>query len=56
MKIPVASLSSMGTCGAWSVALMVLHLMGHITGWWWPCIYITLFLIAQGQEQGPPKF
>jgi hypothetical protein len=41
----------MTTPGAMSVALCVLHLTGHVTGWYWPVVYVTLFLIAVGQEQ-----
>ena len=51
MKFPESkSNQGMGTAGMTGVVLMVLHLMGYVTGWYWPVIYIFLILFAIGVE------
>ena len=41
---------SIGTAGATGIALMVLHITGHLIGWAWPILYVFIILIAAGQE------
>jgi len=50
MKLPSSNMTGIGTAGAAGVALMVLHLTGHITGWGWPILYVILILMGMGQE------
>jgi len=50
MRLPERQLSSIGTAGASGIALMVLHITGHLTGWAWPILYIFLILAGIGQE------
>tara|TARA_A100001388_G_scaffold166780_1_gene124545 strand:+ start:1682 stop:1846 length:165 start_codon:yes stop_codon:yes gene_type:complete len=50
MKFPKPQSSGIGTTGAVGVSLMVLHLTGFVTGWYWPIIYILFILSAIGQE------
>ena len=51
MKFPTPpQITGIGTTGATGVALMVLHLTGHIVGWAWPILYIFLIISAIGQE------
>ena len=49
MKFSNAS-SGVGTMGLAGVSLMVLHITDHITGWYWPFLYIFLLISAIGQE------
>jgi len=49
MKLPTTG-GGIGSGGAAGIALMVLHLTGHITGWAWPILYIFLILAGIGQE------
>tara|TARA_B100001057_G_C22165836_1_gene687437 strand:- start:156 stop:320 length:165 start_codon:yes stop_codon:yes gene_type:complete len=51
MRIPdTKQKEGMGTAGVTGVVLMVLHLMGYVTGWYFPVIYIFLILFAIGVE------
>lgn len=50
MKLPERQLTGIGTAGASGVALMVLHITGHLTGWAWPLLYVLLILMGIGQE------
>ena len=50
MKLPERQLSSIGTTGATGIALMVLHIAGHLVGWAWPLLYVFLILAGIGQE------
>lgn len=51
MKLPTVPQSSgIGTAGATGVALMILHITGHLTGWAWPILYIFLIISGIGQE------
>lgn len=49
MKFSNAS-SGIGTMGVTGISLMVLHITGYLTGWAWPLLYVTLLLLAIGQE------
>lgn len=49
MKLPTAP-SGLSTLGVTGVSLMVLHILGHINGWGWPILYVTLILMGIGQE------
>ena len=42
--------SGIGTAGAAGVALMTLHVVGYLTGWAWPILYVMLILMGIGQE------
>jgi len=56
MKLPETSKSSgIGTTGATGIALMILHITGHITGWAWPLLYVFLILSGAGQENKKAK-
>lgn len=51
MKLPnIPQPSGIGTAGVTGVALMVLHITGHLTGWAWPLLYVFLILAGIGQE------
>ena len=51
MRLPeTKNQQGMGTAGVTGIFLMVLHLMGYVTGWYWPVIYIFLILFAIGVE------
>ncbi len=51
MKFPeTKNQQGMGTAGITGIVLMVLHLMGYVTGWYFPVIYIFLILFAIGLE------
>ena len=51
MRLPETKIQQgMGTAGVTGIILMVLHLMGYVTGWYWPVIYIFLILFAIGVE------
>ena len=49
MKLPVSHIG-LSTFGATGIALMILHVLGHLTGWAWPILYVILILIGAGQE------
>lgn len=51
MKLPSANMTGIGTAGATGIALMVLHITGHLTGWAWPLLYVILILAGIGQEK-----
>lgn len=42
---------SIGTTGATGITLMVLHIVGYLTGWAWPILYVFLILVGIGQEK-----
>lgn len=51
MKLPdYRSQQGMGTAGVTGIVLMVLHLMGYVSGWYWPVLYIFLILFSIGSE------
>lgn len=50
MKLPSSNMTGIGTAGAAGIALMVLHITGHLTGWAWPILYVILILAGMGQE------
>lgn len=50
MMLPDYKNSGIGTAGATGVALMILHVVGYLTGWAWPLLYIFLILMGVGQE------
>lgn len=52
MALPKIPTQNTGICtiGAAGVALMVLHLIGYITGWAWPIMYVILIVSANDQE------
>ena len=52
MKFPEYKNTGIGTAGASGVALMILHIMGHLVGWAWPLRYICLILMGIGSEYG----
>tara|TARA_X000001036_G_C20466264_1_gene719584 strand:+ start:322 stop:498 length:177 start_codon:yes stop_codon:yes gene_type:complete len=47
--------SGIGTAGATGVALMILHIVGYLTGWAWPILYVILILMGIGQEYHTKK-
>ena len=49
MKLPTAP-SGLSTIGVTGVTLMTLHILGHLNGWAWPGLYVTLILMGIGQE------
>ena len=49
MKLPVSH-TGLSTFGAAGITLMVLHILGHLTGWAWPIFYVILILMGAGQE------
>lgn len=49
MKLPTAP-TGISTLGATGIALMVMHILGHIEGWAWPFLYVILILMGIGQE------
>lgn len=50
MMIPTPLISGIGTTGATGIALMILHITGHLIGWAWPILYVLLILAGMGQE------
>lgn len=52
MKLPEShnNQKSITTAGATGITLMVLHILGHLTGWAWPILYIFLILVGIGNE------
>lgn len=49
MKFPTKNLG-LSTTGATGIVLMTLHITGHLTGWAWPLLYVTLIVSGIGQE------
>ena len=49
MKLPHLT-GSIGTGGATGIALMILHIRGHLSGWAWPILYVFLIVAGIGQE------
>tara|TARA_B100000945_G_scaffold287849_1_gene259733 strand:+ start:43 stop:216 length:174 start_codon:yes stop_codon:yes gene_type:complete len=50
MRIPEIRSKGINTTGLTGIVLMTLHLLGHITGWGWPVLYVLLILSGIGQE------
>ena len=50
MMLPDYKNSGIGTAGAAGIALMILHIVGYLTGWAWPLLYVFLILMGIGQE------
>lgn len=55
MKLPTTELQGIGTTGATGIVLMTLHILGHLSGWAWPILYVVLILMGIGQERGATK-
>tara|TARA_X000000368_G_scaffold398892_1_gene369358 strand:+ start:803 stop:973 length:171 start_codon:yes stop_codon:yes gene_type:complete len=55
MKLPTTELQGIGTTGATGIVLMTLHILGYLTGWAWPILYVILILMGIGQERGASK-
>ena len=55
MKLPTTELQGIGTTGATGIVLMPLHILGYLTGWAWPLLYVILILMGIGQERGASK-
>ena len=36
--------------GAAGISLMVLHILGHLTGWAWPILYVSMILMGIASE------
>jgi len=49
MKFSNAS-SGIGTAGLTGIVLMAFHITDHLTGWYWPILYIFLIMAGMGQE------
>jgi len=54
MKLPQPEITviqnGITTAGAAGIALMILHILGHLTGWAWPILYVFLILAGIGRE------
>ena len=50
MMLPDYKNSGIGTAGAAGIALMILHIVGYLTGWAWPLLSAFLILMGIGQE------
>lgn len=51
MKLPERTdMFLMPTVTLVAAILMIAHLWGHITGWGWPVLYVTLFFLGHSQE------
>jgi hypothetical protein len=51
MKLPERSdRYLLPTTSVTGLALMILHLTGHITGWGWPILYIALLFMGHSIE------
>ena len=51
MKLPeLNSPNGICTTGATGIALMILHITGHLTGWAWPILYVLLIISGIGRE------
>ena len=50
MMLPDYKNSGIGTAGAAGIALMILHIVGYLTGLAWPLLYVFLILMGIGQE------
>lgn len=51
MKLP-ENRTGVSTFGLTGIVLMTLHIMGYLTGWAWPLLYVFLILIGAGFEKG----
>jgi hypothetical protein len=51
MKLP-QNKTGLSTAGATGIVLMTLHIIGYLTGWAWPLLYIFLILSGIGFERG----
>tara|TARA_B100000427_G_C15480126_1_gene582545 strand:- start:902 stop:1075 length:174 start_codon:yes stop_codon:yes gene_type:complete len=50
MRIPEIRSKGINTTGLTGIVLMTLHLLGYITGWGWPVLYVLLIMSGVGQE------
>jgi hypothetical protein len=51
MKLPEGlQKTGITTMGGAGIALMVLHIMGHLTGWAWPILYVCMILMGIASE------
>jgi len=50
MKFPTKN-PGLNTTGVTGIVLMSLHITGHLIGWAWPLLYVTLIVSGIGQEQ-----
>ena len=51
MKLPDGlQKTGITTMGAAGISLMVLHILGHLTGWAWPILYVSMILMAFASE------
>ena len=51
MKLPEGlQKTGITTMGAAGIALMVLHIMGYLTGWAWPILYVCMILMGIASE------
>jgi hypothetical protein len=56
MKLPeISKPTGISTTGLTGIVLMTLHIMGYLTGWAWPLLYVFLILIGVGQENKKQK-
>jgi len=51
MKLP-PNRPGLNTFGLTGIVLMTLHILGHLTGWAWPLLYVFLILVGAGLEKG----
>lgn len=51
MKFP-ENRTGLSTAGLTGISLMILHILGHLTGWAWPILYIFLIVSGIGIEGG----
>ena len=50
MRIPEIRSKGINTTGLTGIVLMTLHILGHLTGWGWPVLYVLLIMSGIGQE------
>ena len=51
MKLPDGlQKTGITTAGATGIVLMTLHILGYLTGWAWPLLYVSLILMGIGSE------
>ena len=59
MKLPQPEITviqnGVTTVGATGIVLMILHMLGHLTGWAWPILYVFLILAGIGREHRKVK-
>ena len=50
MRIPEIRSKGINTTGLTGIVLMTLHILGHLTGWAWPVLYVLLIMSGIGQS------